>query len=194
MRWNFDHSEARYFSCTLHYRWTDFSATWRLLFFNEEHYLVVKNSISQLAWNITASNAVDGSIDINIDYKVIHESYDPKFITNDISMLRLASIVNITTTIRPVCLPISDALVNRDYTGTSPWVAGWGSTSFRGAGSAILQVSNRNLNVILPFLQFAILHFLLCNITFYFTGSAVTCRVNLRMRVQLPTLLPQSSF
>lgn len=92
------------------------------------------------AWNITAPNAVDGSIDINIEYKVIHESYDPKFITNDISMLRLASIVNITTTIRPVCLPITDSLTARDYTGTSPWVAGWGSTSFRGAGSAVLQV------------------------------------------------------
>lgn len=90
------------------------------------------------AYNITATN--EGSIDVNIDVKIVHESYDPKFITNDISLLRLASIVNITTLVRPVCLPITDALINRDYTGTNPWVAGWGSTSFRGAGSAILQV------------------------------------------------------
>lgn len=72
------------------------------------------------AYDITNNN--EGAIDINIDMKVTHESYDPKFITNDISMLRLQRIVNITNLVRPICIPLSDALINRDYTGTTPFV------------------------------------------------------------------------
>lgn len=90
------------------------------------------------AYDITSNS--EGAVDANIEYKVIHENYDPKFITNDISMLRLDRIINITNLIRPICLPLADAAINRDYTGTTPWVSGWGSTSFRGPGSSILQV------------------------------------------------------
>lgn len=72
------------------------------------------------AYDITSNT--EGAIDINIDMKVTHESYDPKFITNDISMLRLQRIVNITNLIRPICIPLTDALINRDYTGALPYV------------------------------------------------------------------------
>lgn len=91
------------------------------------------------AYDITSTT--EGSIDVNIESRVVHESYDPKFIANDISMLKLDRIVNITNSIRPICIPMTDALINRDYTGMTPFVAGWGSTSFRGPGSNILQAS-----------------------------------------------------
>lgn len=72
------------------------------------------------AYDITSTT--EGSIDVNVEFKVVHESYDPKFITNDISMLRLDKIVNITNAIRPICIPLTDTLVNRDYTGSTPYV------------------------------------------------------------------------
>lgn len=84
--------------------------------------------------------SVIGSVDFNIEWKKIHESYDPQYITNDIAMLKLAGITNITNLIRPICIPLAADVTNRDWTGTLGWVAGWGSTSFRGPGSAILQV------------------------------------------------------
>lgn len=89
------------------------------------------------AYDITSNS--EGAIDVNIESKVVHESYDPKFITNDISILKLANIVNLTNLIKPICIPMTDALVNRDYTGSMPFVAGWGTTSFRGPASSILQ-------------------------------------------------------
>jgi serine protease 56 len=72
------------------------------------------------AWDITSSN--EGAIDVNIETKVAHESYDPKFITNDISMLKLSSIVNITNLIKPICIPLTDPLINKDFTGSTPFV------------------------------------------------------------------------
>lgn len=72
------------------------------------------------AHNISSNN--EGSIDINVEWRSSHENYDPKYIANDIAMLRLASIVPITNLIRPICIPMTDALVNRDYTGQLPYV------------------------------------------------------------------------
>jgi serine protease 56 len=89
------------------------------------------------AYDITSTT--EGSIDINIESKVTHENYDPKFILNDIAIIRLVSLVNFTQYIRPICIPLNSDIGNRDWTGAMGWVAGWGSTSFRGPGSAILQ-------------------------------------------------------
>lgn len=106
------------------------------------HCVIAGLSLVRLgAYDITATNE-PGAMDVNIDKATVHELYDATRITNDISMLKLQSIVNITNLIRPICLPLTDAMISRDYTGTTPWVAGWGSTSFQGPGSAILQVSS----------------------------------------------------
>lgn len=86
-----------------------------------------------------------GSADFNIEWKKTHESYDPQYITNDIAMIKLAGITNITNFIRPICVPLTSDLTNKDWTGTLAWVAGWGSTTFRGPGSAILQVEEKLL-------------------------------------------------
>lgn len=89
------------------------------------------------AYDITSST--EGSIDFNIESKITHESYDPKFIINDVSIIKMTAFVNISTAIRPICIPLAADLANRDWTGYLPYVAGWGSTSFRGPGSTILQ-------------------------------------------------------
>jgi serine protease 56 len=87
------------------------------------------------------SSSSEGAIDFNIETKVSHENYDPKFIINDISMIKLVGVVNITNFIRPICIPFSGELASRDYTGSLPWVAGWGSTSFRGPVSKLNQIA-----------------------------------------------------
>lgn len=86
------------------------------------------------------TSTTEGSVDYNIESKSSHESYDQKYIINDISIIKLVGIVNITNFIRPICIPYGDSQVNRDYTGTIPWVAGWGSTSFRGPVSHLLML------------------------------------------------------
>lgn len=78
------------------------------------------------------SSQKDGSIDIKISSKKSHESFDEKFIINDIALITLSDVVNITNFIRPICIPFTESLIDRDYMGSMPWVAGWGSTSYRG--------------------------------------------------------------
>jgi serine protease 56 len=90
------------------------------------------------AHDITVSNDSNAA-DYNIESKQTHESYDQRYIINDIAIIKIVGIVNITNYIRPICIPFTDVLANRDYTTTTPWVAGWGSTSFRGPGATILQ-------------------------------------------------------
>jgi Trypsin len=72
------------------------------------------------SYNISSSN--EGAIDVNVEWRSTHENYDPKYIANDIAMLRLASVVPITNLIRPICIPMTEALINRDYTGQLPYV------------------------------------------------------------------------
>lgn len=106
------------------------------------------------AYDMTSTT--EGAIDINIEWKVVHESYDAKYITNDISMLRLSQVVNITNMIRPICIPLTDTLINRDFTGSTPYVAGWGSTSFQGPASTILQVKQISIiNLEKPFHRYS---------------------------------------
>ena len=55
---------------------------------------------------------------------IVHLSYVPGRFINDIALLKLAEIVDLTI-YTPACLPT----VNKDYTGQTSWVYGWGSTS-----------------------------------------------------------------
>lgn len=73
------------------------------------------------AYDITSTTEA-GAIDVNIESKTVHELYDPKYITNDISMIKMDRSVNITSLIRPICIPLTNALISKDYTGSLPWV------------------------------------------------------------------------
>ncbi|KAF2896027.1 hypothetical protein ILUMI_10148 [Ignelater luminosus] len=70
-------------------------------------------------------------LDVEIEEIIAHERYDSSNINqyHDIALLRLAEHVNYTDFIKPICIPMTDDLINRNYTGFSLTVAGWGGTS-----------------------------------------------------------------
>lgn len=77
--------------------------------------------------------------DIPVDLKIVHELFNPKIIYNDIALLRLAQLAPFNDKVRPICLPLSDELRNRDYTYYQPFLAGWGATTYKGSQATILQ-------------------------------------------------------
>ncbi|KAG5682292.1 hypothetical protein PVAND_011652 [Polypedilum vanderplanki] len=91
------------------------------------------------AYDITKPPDGINTIDAYVISAYVHELYDPKTISNDISIIKLDRILPVTNSIRPVCIPLNDALRTKNYTGLMAWVAGWGSTSFGGPASATLQ-------------------------------------------------------
>lgn len=70
----------------------------------------------------------DPSVDISIEEKIVHESYDAnnKNQHNDIALLRLSRPVKYTNFIKPICLPVDIALKNKNLSGMTMDVAGWG--------------------------------------------------------------------
>ncbi|KAK2721359.1 venom protease-like [Artemia franciscana] len=89
------------------------------------------------------ASASDGAnpIDISIAKKTIHEDYDGqgKSWQNDIAILTLARSVPFTNEISPICLPLNPELRSEEFTRMNPFVAGWGTTDFKGRASDVLQ-------------------------------------------------------
>lgn len=56
-------------------------------------------------------------IDSFITNQYMHELYDSKSISNDISILKLDRTIAITNYVRPACIPLSDTLRYKDFTG-----------------------------------------------------------------------------
>lgn len=79
------------------------------------------------------------SYDIPVDLKIVHDQFNPKIIYSDIALLRLTQSAPFNDKVRPICLPLSDELRNRDYTYYQPFLAGWGATSYRGSQATVLQ-------------------------------------------------------
>ncbi|VVC37370.1 Hypothetical protein CINCED_3A019456 [Cinara cedri] len=92
-----------------------------------------------------------GDLDLNpavndsatpIEYAVLriirHEKYDGTKYINDIALLKLNDSVTFTNLIRPICLPILSRIRESTFVGQFPFVAGWGSTEFRGSSSSAL--------------------------------------------------------
>ncbi|KAJ8687601.1 hypothetical protein QAD02_023395 [Eretmocerus hayati] len=77
-------------------------------------------------------------IDFPIEKKIMHPRYYPKSKENDIAILKLGSEVHFTDDIHPICLPAAGSFKIQEIIGTSPFVAGWGSTRFMGPPSNIL--------------------------------------------------------
>ena len=70
----------------------------------------------------------------------MHSGYSPRSFSNDIALLTLDRDVEYREDIAPVCLPLLSAVVeSRSFEGTTPFVAGWGATRFRGPTSNTLQ-------------------------------------------------------
>lgn len=69
-------------------------------------------------------------IDIEIEKRILHESYVPNSIDqmHDIALLRLKQLVSFTEYVKPICLPVGDAVRNNNFEGYAMDVAGWGVT------------------------------------------------------------------
>ena len=93
-------------------------------------------------------------IDLAVRSKTLHPDYNPRNFDNDVAILTLNETVTFTEkVISPICMPSLDFLAesgDSKFTGKPGFVAGWGSTRFRGKTSSILMqatLSVRHINV-----------------------------------------------
>lgn len=69
------------------------------------------------AYDITLPADNVNVIDSYIAAQYLHEQYDPKSISYDISILKLDRTLTVTNYVRPACIPLSDTLRYKDWTG-----------------------------------------------------------------------------
>lgn len=71
-------------------------------------------------------------VDVSVEEKIVHENYEPnsKNQHNDIALLRLSKNVQYSDFIRPICLPVDSSLRNKDLSGVTLDVAGWGLSQY----------------------------------------------------------------
>ncbi|XP_058804307.1 venom protease-like [Phymastichus coffea] len=88
-------------------------------------------------------NKLDGvkSIEVSVKTAVPHPKYNDISKQNDIAVLTLEKDVEFTDSIHPICLPLADDIKNRNFTGTHPFIAGWGATYYGGPHSNVLRES-----------------------------------------------------
>lgn len=72
----------------------------------------------------------DPVLDVPVVERISHEQYvsGSKAQENDIALLRLGRSVQFTDTVKPICLPVSPNIRNRNYDRFPMTVAGWGKT------------------------------------------------------------------
>lgn len=85
----------------------------------------------------------DSPLDIAIEEKIPHESYNPQSRNqqNDIALLRLQTKIQYTTFVTPICLPTANYLRNSNFEGVSFVAAGWGKTETVSQSNVKLKVS-----------------------------------------------------
>uniref|UniRef100_A0A182QL12 CLIP domain-containing serine protease n=1 Tax=Anopheles farauti TaxID=69004 RepID=A0A182QL12_9DIPT len=81
-------------------------------------------------------------IDLEIEKIVAHRNYDTRDQSkaNDIALIRLSRSVAYSDTVRPICLPWTDALRGRSHVGYESYAAGWGKTETSTASERKLKV------------------------------------------------------
>lgn len=89
--------------------------------------------------DITSNNDGANPVDIYVEKTFIHEQYNDKTIQHDIALIRLQQDAPLSDAIKLICLPVEQAIRSFDLTYYSPFVAGWGATSFRGPTASRLQ-------------------------------------------------------
>nr|XP_029730079.1 venom protease-like [Aedes albopictus] len=89
--------------------------------------------------DITSNNDGANPVDIYVEKAFIHEQYNEKTIQNDVALLRLQNNAPLSDMIKPICLPTEEPMRSRDVTYYSPFIAGWGTTSYRGPTASRLQ-------------------------------------------------------
>ncbi|KAI5740466.1 hypothetical protein M8J76_004123 [Diaphorina citri] len=71
-------------------------------------------------------------VSIEIERPIIHEQYTSARKLNDIALFRLREDAPLSDLIQPICLPYDTNLRSELFERKTPFVAGWGSTVFRG--------------------------------------------------------------
>ncbi|XP_055540540.1 venom serine protease Bi-VSP-like [Wyeomyia smithii] len=90
-------------------------------------------------YDITSDNDGANPVDIYVEKTFVHEQYNAKTIQHDIALIRLQQNAPLSNAIKPICLPVEQAIRSADLTYYSPFVAGWGATSYRGPTASRLQ-------------------------------------------------------
>lgn len=68
-------------------------------------------------------------IDMDIEKIVVHSGYThARNYHNDIALIRMVKDVNYSLSISPICLPLSDQMINTNHEDTSVYAVGWGKT------------------------------------------------------------------
>ncbi|XP_065361766.1 proclotting enzyme-like [Calliphora vicina] len=96
---------------------------------------------------------------------VTHEKFNLKTITNDLALIELSEIVQITNFIDTICLPEAPQFLSQDFVGMNPFVAGWGANKHQGPTSNVLrdvqvpiinrQVCEQSYRTVFNFVQFS---------------------------------------
>ncbi|XP_050433881.1 uncharacterized protein LOC126841436 [Adelges cooleyi] len=80
-------------------------------------------------------------VDVMVEEIMAHESYNFATHDNDIAMIKLKTSVKYNGHVQPICLPAASNLRSSTFEKTTPFVAGWGSTTFNGPKSnALLEI------------------------------------------------------
>uniref|UniRef100_A0A182JK36 CLIP domain-containing serine protease n=1 Tax=Anopheles atroparvus TaxID=41427 RepID=A0A182JK36_ANOAO len=85
----------------------------------------------------------DSPIDMEIEEIIKHSRYDSRDSSkaNDIALIRFARDVAYTDTIRPICLPVSEAIRKMNHEGVPTFAAGWGKTEWESHSEKKLKVN-----------------------------------------------------
>ncbi|XP_052865804.1 venom serine protease Bi-VSP-like isoform X1 [Anopheles cruzii] len=87
----------------------------------------------------TSTDAETNHVDVPVTRYETHPSYDKKDGHTDLAVLFMASEVQFSDAIKPICLPLTETIRSRDFTGYTPFVAGWGRTQEGGKSATVLQ-------------------------------------------------------
>jgi secreted trypsin-like serine protease len=95
------------------------------------------------------SDCAPTPVDIPVEEKIPHENYKPasKNQENDIALLRLASNVQYTDFVKPICLPRTQFLRTFNYDDILLEVAGWGKTETVSQSNVKLKVGVDGVNI-----------------------------------------------
>lgn len=89
-----------------------------------------------------ADTCTDAPVDVDVEQITVHENYDPnsKAQYNDIALIRLSRNVYMSPYIAPICLPLKEPQLSRDYVNSRGHAAGWGNTENGTASKVKLKV------------------------------------------------------
>uniref|UniRef100_A0A182RQF3 CLIP domain-containing serine protease n=1 Tax=Anopheles funestus TaxID=62324 RepID=A0A182RQF3_ANOFN len=88
----------------------------------------------------------DPAIDVDIESTVVHKNYNrPIKFRHDIGLIRMAQEVEFTDSIKPICLPVNEAV--RRKVLTKYIITGWGTTEEQSLSDVLLQAIVNHVEV-----------------------------------------------